>query len=96
MYLYYNIDSRYTLESPRQDGSSQVVLTSTLNLCFGSKIRKLNIKLSITPFYCIKKRISMISGVFISRTCFPDGIPFGYMQHSKPYLKERTLSVPAR
>ena len=38
---------------------------STHNLCFGAKIRKIGIPLH-TPVYLHK------SGVYISRTCFPD------------------------
>ena len=37
-----NIDCGYTLEPPRR---GEAVLTSTHNLCFGAKIRKLGIPL---------------------------------------------------
>ena len=37
-----NIDCGYTLEPPRRD---EAVLTSTHNLCFGAKIRKIGIPL---------------------------------------------------
>ena len=45
-----NIDCGYTLEPPQQGGSnenrlSKAVLTSTYNLCFGTKIRKIYIPL---------------------------------------------------
>ena len=39
-----NIDCGYTLEPPRR-GGSKAVLTSTHNLCFGAKIRKIGIPL---------------------------------------------------
>ena len=56
-----NIDCGYTLEQPW-------VLTSTHNLCFGSKIRKWVFP-RIPQFYCINVGYK---GVHISRTCFPD------------------------
>ena len=46
----------------------EVVLTSTHNLCFGAKIRKIGIPLH-TPVLIYK---SGVEGVHISRTCFPD------------------------
>ena len=45
----------------------EAVLTSTHNLCFGAKIRKIGIPLQ-TPGLLYK------SGEFIARTCFPDDI----------------------
>ena len=39
-----NIDCGYTLEPPRR-GGAEAVLTSTHNLCFGAKIRKIGIPL---------------------------------------------------
>ena len=42
---------------------TEEVLTSTHNLCFGAKIRKIGIPLHIKVGYM---------GVFISKTCFPD------------------------
>ena len=51
------IHCRYTLEA---------VLTSTHNVCFGSKIRKLGIPLQ-TPLINVGIKV-----VFIARTCFPD------------------------
>ena len=42
----------------------RTILTSTHNLCFGAKIRKIGIPLH-TPEVGFK-------GVFIARTCFPD------------------------
>ena len=56
-----NIDCGYMLE--------QAVLTSTHNLCFGTKIRKIGIPLR-TPVLLYK--IGGFKGVFILRTCFPD------------------------
>ena len=58
-----NIDCGYTLEPPR--------LTSTHNLCFRAKIRKIGIPLH-TPVLLYK---SGVQGVFIARTCFPDADP---------------------
>ena len=46
-----NIHSGYTLEPPRQGG-----LTSTHNLCFGAKIRKIGIPL-YTPFLLYKSGV---------------------------------------
>ena len=54
-----NIDCMYTLELPHL---GEVVLMSTHNLCFGSKIRK------IPQFYYIKVGFK---GVNILRTYFP-------------------------
>ena len=48
-----NIDCGYTLEPPRPGGSSEAVLTSTHNLCFGAKIRKIGIPLH-TPVFLHK------------------------------------------
>ena len=47
---------------------AEAVLTSTHNLCFGAKIRKIGIPLH-TPVLLYK---SGIQGVHITRTCFPD------------------------
>ena len=57
-----NIDCGCTLEPPRR---GEAVLTSTHNLCFGAKIRKIGIPLQ-TPVLLYK------SGVYIARTSFPD------------------------
>ena len=46
----------------------EAVLTSTHNLCFGAKIRKIDKPLH-TPVLLYK---SAVQGVYISRTCFPD------------------------
>ena len=43
-----NIDCGYTLEAPQE-----AVLTSTHNLCFGAKNKKL-MYTPVYPFYCIK------------------------------------------
>ena len=48
----------------------EAVLTNTHNLCFGAKIRKIGIPLH-TPVLLYK---SGFEGVYISRTCFPDGL----------------------
>ena len=58
-----NIHCGYTLEPPRRCGSNEYPQ------CFGSKIRKLGIHLQ-TPVLLYK---SGVKGVFIARTCFPDG-----------------------
>ena len=58
-YFAQNIDCGYTLEL------SEAVLTSTHNLCFRAKIRKI-------MFYYIKVGCK---GVFITRTCYHDGWP---------------------
>ena len=47
---------------------AEAVLTSTHNLCFGAKIRKIGIPLH-TPVMLNK---SGVLGLYISRTCFPD------------------------
>ena len=46
----------------------EAVLTSTHNLCYGAKIRKIGIPLH-TPVLLYKMGFK---GVFIARTCFPD------------------------
>ena len=51
----------------------EVVLTSTHNLCFGAKIRKIGIPLHTPALLYIKVGYK---GVFISLTCFPDGHEF--------------------
>ena len=48
---------------------TEAVLTSTHNLCFGAKIRKIGIHRCIPQFCYIKVGFK---GVFIARTCFPD------------------------
>ena len=68
-----NIDCGYTLEPPRRGGSNEypqaeAVLTSTHNLCFRAKIRKIS-NPCIPQVCCIKVGFK---GVFIKRTCFPD------------------------
>ena len=40
-----NIDCGYTLEPPHLEKLGDAVLTSTHNLCFGAKIRKIGIPL---------------------------------------------------
>ena len=61
-----NIDCGYT------NRFAEAVLTSTHNLCFGAKIRKIGIPLH-TQFYYIKVRFE---GVYFTRTCFPDVFAF--------------------
>ena len=46
-----------------------MVLTSTHNLCFGAKIRKIGIP--YIPQFCYIKL--GFKGVYISQACFPDG-----------------------
>ena len=55
MFLIFaqNIDCGYTLEPPRL---SEAVLTSTHNLCFGAKIRKIGIPLH-TPVLLYKNGV---------------------------------------
>ena len=66
-----NMDCGYTLEP---------VLTSTHNLMFGAKIREIGIPLQ-TPVFYIKVGFK---GVYMSRTCFPDGVGFFvYFPHSE-------------
>ena len=48
-----NIDCGYKLEPPRR---GEAVLTSTHNLCFGAKIRKIGIPLH-TPILLYKNRV---------------------------------------
>ena len=47
----------------------EAVLTSTHNLCFGAKIRKIGIPLHNPVLLYIKVGFK---GVYITRTCFPD------------------------
>ena len=51
--LAQNIDCGYTLEPPRR---GEAVLTSTHNLCFGAKIRKIGIPL-LTPVLLYKSGV---------------------------------------
>ena len=74
MFLMFaqNIDCGYTLEPP-QNRLSEAVLTSTHNLCFGSKKRKIVYPCK-PQLYNIKV---VYKGVFVTRTCFRDGnFPF--------------------
>ena len=56
-----NIDCGYKFEA---------VLTSTHNLCFGAKIRKIGIPLQIPSFFFFYIKVGF-KEVYISRTCFP-------------------------
>ena len=49
----------------------EAVLTSTHNLCFGAKIRKIGIPLS-TSVLLYKSGVQ--GGIYIARTCFPDAL----------------------
>ena len=51
-----NIECRYTVEPPRRGGSVEAVLTSTHNLCFGAKTRKIGIHLH-TPVLLFKSGV---------------------------------------
>ena len=51
-----NIDCGYKLEPPRRGGTAEAVLTSTHNLCFGAKIRKIGIPL-LTPVLLCKSGV---------------------------------------
>ena len=53
---------------------AEAVLTSTHNVCFGSKLRILDIPLQ-TPFSLAYIKVGF-KGVYISRTCFPDDYVF--------------------
>ena len=66
-----NIDFGYTL--------NEAVLTSIHNLCFGAKIRKYVYPCKPHFFY-IKVGFS---GVFLSRTCFPDDYENMPMQYTE-------------
>ena len=59
-----NTDCGYTLER-----LGEAVLTSTHNLCFGAKIRKIGISLHTQVLLYIKVGFK---GVYMSRICFPD------------------------
>ena len=50
-----NIDCGYTLEPPHR-GGCEAVLTSTHNLCFGAKIRKIDLPLH-TPVLLYKSGV---------------------------------------
>ena len=60
-----NIDCGYTLEPPRRGGSNEYPQSMFL-----SKNKKKKVYPSIPQFYYIKVGFK---GVFIARTCFPDG-----------------------
>ena len=71
--LYENLPMQYTesfisLKKEKFIGKKLAVLTSTHNLCFGAKIRKI-CKPLYTPVCYIKVGFE---GVYISRACFPD------------------------
>ena len=51
----------------------QVVLTSTHNVCFGSKTRKLGTPLQTAVFFFYIK--VGFKGLYIAWTCFPDDLP---------------------
>ena len=55
-----------------QNIDCEAVLTSTHNLCFGAKIIKKSIPL-LTPVLLYKSGVC-VSGVFVTRTCFRDGM----------------------
>ena len=55
-----NIDCGYTFQPPRQE----TVLTSTHNLCFGAKMRKMHIP--------VLHKSGVQWGIYITRTCLPD------------------------
>ena len=59
-----NIDCGYTLEPPRRGGSNEYPQSM-----FWSKNKKIGIPLQ-TPVLLYK---SGVKGVYIARTCFPDG-----------------------
>ena len=69
LFLLHNIDCGYSLEPPRRGGyneypqsmlwsknKAEAVLTSTHNLCFGAKIRKIGIPLH-TPVSLYKSGV---------------------------------------
>ena len=61
----YNIFAKTLIVGTR---FTEVVLTSAHNLCFGSNIRKIGIPRKPQFYYLVFK------GVYISWTCFPDGL----------------------
>ena len=65
------------LELPQQEA----ILTSTHNLCFGAKIRKI----------CIPQVV--FKGVYISRTCFPDVISWEREYYSTRFSEKTCSSV---
>ena len=80
-----NIDCGYSLEPPL----AEAVLTSTHNLCFGAKIRKIGIPLN-TPVLLYKSGVGF-NGVYITRTCFHDDChhglsPLSYFPYSLKML----------
>ena len=71
---------------------TEAVLTSTHNLCFGAKIRKIGIPLQ-TPVLLYKMGFK---GVYITRTCFRDartGVSSVFGQYENLYLKENSSLV---
>ena len=71
LFLLQNIDCEYSLELPHRGGSyeypqsmflGEAVLTSTHNLCFGAKIRKIGCIPLQTPFFLYKGGVQ--EGIF--------------------------------
>ena len=60
----------------------EAVLMDTHNVCFGSIIRKLCIALQ-TPVFLYKMGFS---GVYISRTCFPDQVIATLQHHIDTFI----------
>ena len=57
LFLLQNIDCGYTtVTTASRGGSNEAVLTSTHNLCFGAKIRKIGIPL-YTPVLLLKSGV---------------------------------------
>ena len=54
--------------------SAEAVLSSTHNLCFGTKKNKQNISISMhTPVLLLYVKLGF-DGVYFTRTCYPDGL----------------------
>ena len=68
----------------------EVVLTSTHNLCFRAKIRKIGKPLH-TPVSLYK---SGFKGVFIARTCFPDATPEMMIRNKSSLYSVRNKQLP--
>ena len=61
--------------------AAEAVLTSTHNLCFGAKIRKIGIHICISQFCYIK--VGFKGAVYITRTCYVFMVKIRAHAHAK-------------
>ena len=87
--------------STRSNCLVEAVLTSTHNLCFGVKIRKVGLPLHISVFFFFFFFFFFLNinvgfkGIYIARTCFPDADE-SYLADKPPklYLKPEEFFFP--